>query len=126
MLLALAGARGSTLAGERLAIARDDRLTRLALFAPATDFFRAPGAFDEVRATIVAWAGTNDAITPPTHAELVKEACGASVDVRIVDGAGHFSFMNVPPPQTSEPLDDRDSFLTSLASEVCSFATAGR
>lgn len=124
MLLALAGATGWTLAGKRLAIAHDDRLVRLALFAPATDFFRAPGALDEVRATILAWAGTSDRITPPTQAELLKEARGARVEVRIVEGASHFSFMNVPPPQTSDLLADRDAFLTSLASDVCNFATA--
>jgi pimeloyl-ACP methyl ester carboxylesterase len=124
MLLALAGATAWTLSGQRLAIARDDRLARLALFAPATGFFRAPGALEEVRATILAWAGTNDTITPPAQAELLKEARGARVEVRIIDGAGHFSFMNAPPPQTSEPLADRDAFLASLALDVWRFATA--
>lgn len=124
ILLALAGAAGWTLAGERLAIAHDPRLARLALFAPATDFFRTPGALDEVRATIFAWAGTNDSITPPTQVGLLKQASGARVEVRIIEGAGHFSFMNTPPPQTSDPLADRDAFLTSLAADVCHFVTA--
>ncbi|MCX5743101.1 MAG: alpha/beta hydrolase [Proteobacteria bacterium] len=128
MLLALAGAKGWTFARQRLAIARDDRLddrlARLALFAPATDFFLAPGALDDVQATILAWAGTNDTITPLRHAELLKDARGAHVEVRVVDGAGHFSFMNTPPPQMPEPLVDRDAFLASLASDVCSFVTA--
>jgi len=124
MLLALAGARGQTLARQRLAIERDPRLARLAVFAPATGFFKAPGALDEVSATILAWAGTNDTITPPGQVELLKQARSARVEVRIVEGAGHFSFMNVPPPQTSEPLADRDAFLASLSSDVCRFATA--
>lgn len=124
MLLALAGARGRTLAGQHLAIARDRRLSRLVLFAPATGFFKAPGALDEVSATILAWAGTNDTVTPPEQVELLKEASSARVEVRIVDGAGHFSFMNAPPPQTAEPLTDRNAFLACLASDVCRFATA--
>jgi hypothetical protein len=28
------------------------------------------------------------------------------VDVRITEGAGHFSFMDQLPPQTAEPLPD--------------------
>lgn len=124
MLLALAGASGWTLGRERIAVARDDRLARLALLAPATDFFQAPGALDDVRASILAWAGTNDAITPPRQAELLKQARNAQVQVHIVEGAGHFSFMNAPPPHTSEPLADRDAFLAGLASEVCRYATS--
>jgi alpha-beta hydrolase superfamily lysophospholipase len=124
VLLALAGATGWTLAREPLAIARDERLARMALLAPATDFFQAPGALDAVRATILAWAGTRDTITPPRQAELLKAALGARVELRVVDGAGHFSFMNTPPPQTSEPLADRDAVLASLAADVCGFVTA--
>jgi alpha-beta hydrolase superfamily lysophospholipase len=124
VLLALAGAAARTIARERVGIVRDDRVGRLALFAPVTDFFRAPRALDELCATIVAWAGTNDTITPPRQAELLKGAPNARVEVRAVDGAGHFSFMNVPPPRTSEPLADRDAFLSQLAEDVCRFALA--
>jgi hypothetical protein len=46
------------------------------------------------------------------------------VDVRVVDGAGHFSFMNTPPPNTTEPLTDRSDVLARLTREVCAFATA--
>jgi pimeloyl-ACP methyl ester carboxylesterase len=124
-LLALAGATGWTLAGERLAIARDARLARLALFAPATGFFRAPGALDDLRATILAWVGTDDTITPPAQAELLKAAGRARVEIRLVEGAGHFSFMNLPPPHASDRVADREAFLARLASEVGRFATEG-
>jgi alpha-beta hydrolase superfamily lysophospholipase len=126
MLLALAGARGATLAREPIAVDPDDRLARLALLAPATAFFGAPGALDDLRGTIRVWAGTRDAITPPAHAELLKAARGEHVEVRMVDGAGHFSFMNAPPPQTAEPLADRDAFLASLAAEVRGFVMGER
>jgi hypothetical protein len=46
------------------------------------------------------------------------------VETRVMDGAGHFSFMNVPPPLTNEPLPDRDAFLADLMTEVGRFVAA--
>jgi alpha-beta hydrolase superfamily lysophospholipase len=123
MLLALAGAVGSTIAREQLDIARDERLSRLALFAPATDFFRAPGALDDLVAPIVAWVGSNDSITAPTQALFLKEAPRARVEVRVIEGADHFSFMDVRPPRTAEPLADREAFFARLVSEVTACVT---
>ncbi|WP_394845504.1 alpha/beta hydrolase [Pendulispora brunnea] len=124
MLLALAGGEVWMRPGHKLPIAGDARLARLALLAPATGFFGAPGALDNVRAPIAAWAGTNDAVTPPEQAQLLARALGTRVpvDVRVVEGAGHFSFMNTPPTHTTEPLPDRDAFLAQLTREVCAFA----
>lgn len=123
MLLALAGGRAWTGPGQPLPITPDDRLERLALMAPATGFFQPPGALDAVRVPIFAWAGTNDCITPPAQAELLRELLRPRipVEVRLVEGAGHFSFMNVPPPKTVEPLPDRDAFLAGLTGELSDF-----
>jgi hypothetical protein len=44
-----------------------------------------------------------------------------TVDVRVTAGAGHFSFMDLPPPQTPEPLKDKQAFLREHSSEVCKF-----
>lgn len=123
VLLALAGGQLWMGPGRRLPIAPDDRIERLALMAPATGFFQAPGALDAVRVPILAWAGTKDAITPPAQAELLRDVLGhrSSVELRVVEGAGHFSFMNVPPPQAIEPLPDRDAFLAKLAAELNDF-----
>jgi alpha-beta hydrolase superfamily lysophospholipase len=123
VLLALAGGQVWMGPGRRLLITRDDRIERLALMAPATGFFQAPGALDAVRVPILAWAGTKDAITPPAQAELLRDVLAprVSVDLRVVEGAGHFSFMNAPPPQTIEPLPDRDAFLAHLAAELDEF-----
>ncbi len=125
-LLALAGAELWMAPGRSLSIAPRPRLDRLALFTPATDFFRAVGALAAVRTPIVAWAGTSDPITPPRHAELLRLAIDprVPVDVRVVDGAGHFSFMNTPPPNTTEPLAGREAFLAQLTRDVCAFAMA--
>ncbi len=65
MLLALAGAQAWTRAGQCVSVSPDKRFDRLVLLAPATDFFRVPGALDGVRLPILAWTGTKDEITPP-------------------------------------------------------------
>lgn len=119
-LLVLAGAHATTFAGQRVRVAPDPRLARLALMAPATDFFHGEGALADVRTPMLAWAGTADPITPPRHVERLRDAT-APIDVRIVEGAGHFSFMDTPPPDTSDPLPDRDAFLARLRSELCEF-----
>ena len=123
MLVALAGGEVWRRPGQPLAIAADSRVERLALMAPATGFFRVPGALAAVRTPVVVWAAENDAITPPAQAEFLKEALGqrVSVDLHIIPGAGHFSFMNVLPPQVIDPLADRATFLAGLEAEVRAF-----
>ncbi len=125
LLLALAGAQAWTRSGQRLSIAPEQRLARLALLAPATLFFQAPGALDALSVPILAWAGTNDSVTPLTQAEFLTSALGGRVpvEVRVVEGAGHFSFMDTPPPGMAEPLLNRDAFLGRLRTEVCRFVT---
>jgi pimeloyl-ACP methyl ester carboxylesterase len=125
MLLALAGGQARMRAGQCLPIATDKRLGKLALMAPATQFFQASGALDGVATPILAWAGTHDTVTPPAQAQLLKQSLGTRVpvEVRIVQGAGHFSFMNNPPPSTIESLPNREAFLAELALEMCQFVS---
>jgi pimeloyl-ACP methyl ester carboxylesterase len=125
VLVALAGGRMWTRPEGPLSISPDGRLDRLALLAPATGFFRAPMALDGVRIPILAWAGTNDAITPPDQALLLATALGerVAVTVRITERAGHFSFMDNPPPHTTEPLPDREAFLAEVRAAVLRFVT---
>lgn len=125
MLLALVGAQARTRAGQCISVAPEKRFDRLVLLAPATDFFRAPGALDDVRLPILAWAGTKDQITPPAQAAFLNDAIEASapVEIHIVEGAGHFAFMNHPPPQTTDPFPNRDAFLADLAEITCRFIT---
>lgn len=126
MLLALAGGQAWTLDRTRLDIASEPRLARIVLMAPATDFFRAPGAFEAVSVPLQVWAGTKDVITPLAQAELLREALAerVAVDVHVVEEADHFSFMNVRPPQTTESLPDREAFLADLAATVIGFMRA--
>ncbi|MEO7037031.1 MAG: alpha/beta hydrolase [Polyangiaceae bacterium] len=123
ILLALAGGQVWMRPGYRLAIDPDVRLGRLVLFTPPTGFFQAPGALDAVCTPILAWTGANDSITPPAQAEFLTQAFGARtpVEVRVAEGAGHFSFMNSLPPGISDSLLNREAFLAALAVEVCHF-----
>jgi alpha-beta hydrolase superfamily lysophospholipase len=125
LLLAFAGARISTILREPVAVAPIARLDRLALMAPATDFVRAPGALDGVRSPILVWAGTGDAFAPPEQVRILERSLAPRVPVetRVIDGAGHSSFMNLPPPNVPDPLADRDAFLATLAAEVGRFVT---
>ena len=122
-LVAMAGAQMWLAPGRRVFIAPDGRLTRLALLAPPTGFFRAPAALDAVRVPVLAWVGSADSITPPVQTEWMASAMRASiaVDVRVTEGAGHFSCMDIPPPHTTEPLPDKNAFLQAYSREICKF-----
>lgn len=122
-LIALAGGTMWLGPGQRVGIAADPRLTRLGLLAPPTGFFRAPGALDAVRIPVLAWVGSEDAITPPAQTEWLAHALREwqPVEVRVTAGAGHFSFMDQPPPQTVEPLADKQAFLREVSQELCRF-----
>lgn len=123
MLLALAGGQMWLQTGQRINIAPDPRLARLALLAPPTGFFQAPAALDDVRVPILAWVGTEDDVTPPAQTRWLAHALRDSqtVDVRVTTGAGHFSFMDNPPPNTVEPHPDQPIFLREYSSDVCQF-----
>ena len=123
MLLALAGGQAWTRDRTRLDIASEPRLQRLVLMAPATDFFRAPGALEAVRLPIQVWAASKDVITPPAQAEFLRQALAdrVAVDLHVVEDADHFSFVNVRPPLTTESLPNREAFLAELAANVIGF-----
>ena len=126
ILVAMAGAQLWLGPGRRVSIAPDRRLARLALLAPPTGFFQAPAALDAVRIPVLAWVGSADSITPPAQTEWLARAMRDwnVVDVRITEGAGHFSFMDVPPPHTTEPLPNKLAFLQEYSSEICMFVGA--
>lgn len=123
ILLALAGGQMWSRLGRRINIEADERLTRLALLAPPTGFFQAPGALGMVRVPVLVWVGSEDDITPPAQSEWLAQAMRSwqTVDVRITDGAGHFSFMDQLPPKAVEPLQNKPAFLREHSSEICRF-----
>lgn len=121
ILVLMAGGRGQTMMGETVVAARTD-FARLVLLAPAMDFFRAPRALDGVTAPTAVVAGGQDRVAPPAGLLFLAEALpgGATVDVDAM--AGHFSFMDMPPPGMDEPHPDRDGFLRGLRERVCRLA----
>jgi len=121
MLIGLAGGRIRMHDGTGLEVQTDKRIQRLVTFTPAMDFFKAPGALDEVATPIQVWAGSLDSVTPPSQSVFLKTALGLLVDARFVEGAGHFSFMNELPPHVSDTLENREIFFVSLAREVGKF-----
>jgi len=123
MLLVMAGGHAQTLAGPRVSVALQINFDRLVLFAPATDFYRAPSALDAVNTPILLWAGGRDTVTRPAQAAFLKEALESRspVEVRLVEEAGHFTFMHELPPHVADTHPDRDAFLASLTNDVCHF-----
>jgi predicted dienelactone hydrolase len=100
--LALAGGRPRSFAHEALdAVARpvqvlpDPRVAAVVLLAPATPWFMAEGALDEVRTPILMFTGELDRQTPAEHRELIEARLAARglLDWRAVNGAGHYSFL---------------------------------
>jgi pimeloyl-ACP methyl ester carboxylesterase len=121
-LLALAGAALWLGPGRPLDVPTDGRLTRLALLAPATGFFRAPGALSALHLPIVAWVGSVDTVTPPEQAKLLEElASSVPVEVHVVEGADHFSFMHTLPPGKLDTLQEREVFLDRLSKAITHF-----
>jgi pimeloyl-ACP methyl ester carboxylesterase len=122
--LCLAGATPWGRDGKPLDVPHEPRVGRLVLYTPAAGWFAAPGALDAVTAPMLVYAGEMDTVTPVEQAIHLKSA-SAQVDLHVVPGAGHFSFMNTPPPGTVENEGfDRAQFLTDLAQATTEFAIA--
>ena len=119
ILLAMAGAKATTLAGETVAPGSHD-FSRLYLMAPTTPFFRRPGALDAIRMPVRIRVGTLDSITPPEQSEFLAGAL-ANASLSIDADAGHFTYMDELPPQVSDPHPDRAAFLTELAEDAARF-----
>ncbi|NUR26512.1 MAG: hypothetical protein HOV83_11805 [Catenulispora sp.] len=124
--LCLAGATPWGRDGKPMEVPREPRIGRLVLFAPASGWFAAPGALDQVTAPMLVFAGERDAVTPVGQISCLTKA-PPPVDLRVVPKAGHFSFMNTPPPNAVEDEDeafDREAFLGDLARATAEFVLA--
>jgi pimeloyl-ACP methyl ester carboxylesterase len=128
VLLMLAGAAAVTLAGDPVIFTAERSFDRLVLMTPPTDFFRSPGALAPITIPLQVWVGGKDRITPPAQAGFLKAALAgrAHVDVRLVEDAGHFTFMNELPPGVTDSHPARGAFLQSLGDEVSRFLGASR
>jgi predicted dienelactone hydrolase len=105
----------------------------LVLLAPATPWFRTVGSLSGVRTPIMMLAGDKDEHCPHTYmTRIVLDGvpAGTKVEYRLVENAGHFSFlspwpaaMRSPafPPSQDPPGFDRVRFMDELNSEVLDF-----
>lgn len=132
--LAVAGGRPTAFGRETpdgteapVPVAPDDRVRALVLLAPATPWFRAPGALAGVRVPVLMYSGSADEHTGAWHAGLVVDGV-AEVEHVVVEGAGHFSFLSPfppelvgPPPSLDPPGFDRAAFSERMLGEVTAF-----
>ncbi len=110
---ALAAAGGRPLAGphetpdgqiQPVPVQADPRIQRLVLLAPAAARFGAANALSGVSAPILIWAAELDTLTPPAEAEHVRQATApGQTRLRVVAGAGHFSFLSPFPAPLDRP-----------------------
>ncbi len=137
--LALAGGRPTTFPREMpdgvprpVEVTPDPRVAALVLLAPATAWFREPGALDAVSAPVLMLSGECDESTPAWHAELVEKglSAGADLEHHVVANAGHNSFLSPYPDEMTGPrypasLDpqgfDRRAFHEWMQAEILGF-----
>jgi hypothetical protein len=58
-------------------------------------------------------------VVPPEKVLLLKQGFGTAAGMFIEDRAGHFTFMDAPPPNSVEPHPDRAAFLNDLTEQIC-------
>jgi len=112
----------------------DDRVKALVLLAPATPWFLAPGALCNVGVPMLLLEAEKDEHTPLWHGQIVLNGVPNrnKVEHRVVENAGHFSFLSpfpaarvspAFPPSQDPPGFDRARFHDELNADVLAFLT---
>ncbi|MGK3991356.1 alpha/beta fold hydrolase [Sorangium sp. So ce136] len=133
--LAVAGGQPWTGPGQKIAVTSDPRVKALVLMAPAACWFVPNHALQDVRVPILLLAAEHDRIAPRWQGQLVLDLVPdrAQVTYKIVENAGHFSFLSpFPPPMcspgflpaTDPPGFDREAFQRQLQEDVRGFLDA--
>lgn len=133
--LAVAGAQPWAGLGKRLPAARDPRVKALVLMSPATSWFVPNDALQDVTVPILLLVAEHDRITPRWQGQLVLDLVPdrAQVTCKVVENAGHFSFLSpFPPPMqrpgflpaADPPGFDREAFHRRLERDVLGFLDA--
>lgn len=137
--LALAGGQPGSLPHEHsdgtpqpIPAVPDARVRALVLLAPATAWYRAAEALRNVRVPILLLTGGKDEWTPDFHAQVVLRGVPdrGQVQHRIIENAGHYSFLSpfpvertspAFPPSQDPPGFDRVRFQEELQAEILAF-----
>lgn len=140
--LAIAGGRPTSLPHESpdgqahpITVAPDARVRSLVLLAPATPWFMGAGSLESVRVPVLMYSGDKDPHTNAFHTAIVQQRISdpTLVEHRVVEGAGHFSFLSPFPPEMTNPgflpsQDpegfDRPRFHERLYAEILAFLRA--
>ncbi|WP_324674184.1 alpha/beta hydrolase family protein [Hymenobacter sp. GOD-10R] len=110
----------------------DSRVKALVLLAPAAMWFRAEGALRNVHVATLLLTAEVDVHTPSEHAQVILTGVPDSTKIqhRVVENAGHFSFLSpfpearvspAFPPSQDPPGFDRARFHDELNTEVLAF-----
>ncbi len=137
--LALAGGIPTSFPGEsldrqprRIDIAPDPRIKALVLLAPGSVWFQADDALKEVKVPILMLSAEKDQYTPYFHAQVILNGIPNTVQIqhRVVENAGHFSFLSPFPESMTRPSFlpsqdpdgfNRENFHHDLNHEVLAF-----
>lgn len=133
--LAVAGGEPWSEDGKKVAVEADSRIRALVLLAPAAAWYLPQGALRAVVVPILMLIAERDLITPRWHADLVHSGVGnpTQVTCRVVDNAGHFSFLSPFPPHLrssnfAPSIDpqgfDREAFHQRLPAELLTYLDA--
>jgi predicted dienelactone hydrolase len=130
--LAIAGGTPWSQDGRKVDVVADPRVRALVLLAPATPWYLPEGALSQVQVPILMLIAEHDPYTPRWQADLVLNGVPNShqVTFRVVENAGHFSFLSPFPstmkapgflPATDPEGFDREQFHRELPREVRQF-----
>ncbi|MCC5022717.1 MAG: hypothetical protein J6386_07940 [Candidatus Synoicihabitans palmerolidicus] len=117
-----------------MTVTRDPRVKALVLMAPATPWYRAPGALADITVPILMLSGEHDEITPLRFAHIVRDGLPQTTPLihHLIPGAGHYSFLAPFPsvmrrpdfPPGNDPAGfDRASFHRKLPADILAFLT---
>lgn len=130
--LALAGGQPWSRNRSPIPVQPDPRFRAAVLMAPATGYYRGPGALEKVSGTFLIITGEKDPDTPSEEIrqDLSTLPSTVSSELVVIRGAGHYSFLSpfpasmrapgFPPSQDPEGFD-RDKFHTELPGIIESF-----
>ena len=130
--LALAGGKPRFKDGREIEVNADSRVQALVLLTPATPWYQHEGGLHDVELPILMLTAEHDPYTPEWHAEVVLNGVPdrSQVRYRMVENAGHFSFLSPYPPKlrsmgflpTTDPEGfDREAFHEVLPEEIREF-----
>lgn len=130
--LAMVGGHPYSRLGQPLPVDSDARIRAAVLLAPAMDWYKAPGALDDISVPLLVIAAEHGSITPAESMQQVLSALQdrGSMEFVMVPGAGHFSFLSPFPksmkradfaPSTDPEGFDREQFHIELPPLIARF-----